>query len=176
MTSFVFYVTDSEIRVPVHLGFCTYRKCTIVYNNIYWFSFFVEVFYCWFSCNMLIIDRKGSNGFIGTVVGKGQFLKTFREFLGNEVSLHWTKFCLESNVHMCCSIPVEWKEGQAVFSSCTVFARNYSELRALPTKQHDLAAANITSCKHGWTFDYSQYATTVVTEVISDSMSNLLRT
>ncbi|XP_046659328.1 beta-alanine transporter-like isoform X1 [Homalodisca vitripennis] len=62
------------------------------------------------------------------------------------------------------SIPVEWKDGEPTFSHCTMFARNYSELRQLPVSQHALAAANVTTCRHGWTFDYSQYATTVVTE------------
>ncbi|KAG8318293.1 hypothetical protein J6590_006609 [Homalodisca vitripennis] len=62
------------------------------------------------------------------------------------------------------TIPVEWKDGEPTFSHCTMFARNYSELRQLPVSQHALAAANVTTCRHGWTFDYSQYATTVVTE------------
>ncbi|XP_054288921.1 beta-alanine transporter-like [Macrosteles quadrilineatus] len=62
------------------------------------------------------------------------------------------------------SIPAEWKEGEPVFSHCTMYVRNYSELRSLPSSQHTLVDTNVTSCKHGWTFDYSQYATTVVTE------------
>lgn len=59
---------------------------------------------------------------------------------------------------VCSSIPVSWREGMPVYSQCSMYALNYSA--PLP-----VSAAQTVSCTHGWSFDYSKYATTVVTEV-----------
>jgi len=76
----------------------------------------------------------------------------------------------------CCSIPQEMRDGTLRYSQCQMFDRNYSALVVQVETEEDLdrlkqqiSASNLsfstTGCLHGWNFDYTDYATTVVTEV-----------
>lgn len=76
----------------------------------------------------------------------------------------------------CCSIPQELRDGTLKYSQCQMFDRNYSTLLVQIETEEDLdrleqqiSAINLslstTGCLHGWNFDYTQYATTIVTEV-----------
>lgn len=71
------------------------------------------------------------------------------------------------------------RDGTLRYSQCQMFDRNYSALLVQVETEEDLdrleqqvSASNLslptTGCLHGWNFDYTQYATTVVTEVGHD--------
>ena len=68
------------------------------------------------------------------------------------------------------------RDGTLRYSQCQMFDRNYSALVVQVETEEDLdrlkqqiSASNLSSatigCLHGWNFDYTEYATTVVTEV-----------
>ncbi|XP_049779304.1 beta-alanine transporter-like [Schistocerca cancellata] len=71
------------------------------------------------------------------------------------------------------SAPLEERDGLASFSQCRVLRRNFSALLAAAPSEEELlllprpaddASAAAGPCHSGWHFDYSQYATTVITE------------
>jgi hypothetical protein len=68
------------------------------------------------------------------------------------------------------------RDGTLRYSQCQMYDRNYSALvvqveteEDLDRLQQQIYASNLslstTGCLHGWNFDYTEYATTVVTEV-----------
>ena len=68
------------------------------------------------------------------------------------------------------------RDGTLRYSQCQMFDRNYSALVVQVETDEDLdrlkqqvSASNLslstTGCLHGWNFDYTEYATTIVTEV-----------
>ncbi|KAJ9596576.1 hypothetical protein L9F63_012409, partial [Diploptera punctata] len=73
------------------------------------------------------------------------------------------------------SIPIQIRDGTVRYSQCQMFEHNYSSLLLNVETEDDLdrleqqinsinLSSTITSCVYGWNFDYTQYATTVVTE------------
>ncbi|XP_069702108.1 beta-alanine transporter-like [Periplaneta americana] len=73
------------------------------------------------------------------------------------------------------SIPLEFRDGALRYSQCQMFDRNYSSMLVNVETEEDLdrleqqvSASNLShstvACVHGWNFDYTQYATTIVTE------------
>ncbi|XP_075225827.1 beta-alanine transporter [Lycorma delicatula] len=80
---------------------------------------------------------------------------------------HWCRVphleILEPDIARNLSIPVEWREGVAVYSQCLMYDRNYSSVVGLQEFEPP-DNASISPCQHGWSFDYSRYAATIVTE------------
>jgi len=77
------------------------------------------------------------------------------------------------------------RDGTLRYSQCQMFDRNYSALVVQVETEEDLdrlkqqiSASNLsfstTGCLHGWNFDYTEYATTIVTEVGHDLFLSIL--